>query len=73
MARLSQRRAQRKQGGGVSQQPFRRLRNPYPPVTVLSEDQIESIHHTSLRILEEIGLQFLDDEAISILRPISSR
>jgi trimethylamine---corrinoid protein Co-methyltransferase len=68
MARLSQRRAQRKQGGGVSQQPFRRLRNPYPPVTVLSEDQIESIHHTSLRILEEIGLQFLDDEAISILR-----
>jgi trimethylamine--corrinoid protein Co-methyltransferase len=68
MARLSQRRAQRKEGAGVSQQPFRRLRNPYPPVTVLSEDQIESIHHTSLQILEEIGLQFLDDEAISILR-----
>jgi trimethylamine--corrinoid protein Co-methyltransferase len=68
MARLSQRRAQRKGSGGVSQRPFRRLRNPYPPVMVLSEDQIESIHHTSLRILEEIGLQFLDDEAISILR-----
>ena len=68
MARLSQRRAQRKESGGVSQRPFRRLRNPYPPVRVLSEDQIESIHHTSLRILEEIGLQFLDNEAISILR-----
>ena len=68
MARLSQRRAQRKGSGGVSQRPFRRLRNPYPPVMVLSEDQIESIHDTSLRILEEIGLQFLDDEAISILR-----
>ena len=68
MARLSQRRAQRKESGGVSQQPFRRLRNPYPPLTILSEDQVESIHQTSLRILEEIGLQFLDDEAISILR-----
>src|SRR3954465_1578741 len=68
MARLSQRRAQRKESGGVSQQPFRRLRNPYPPVTVLSEDQIEAIHQTSLRILEEIGVQFLDEEALSILR-----
>ena len=68
MTRLSQRRAQRKESGGVSQQPFRRLRNPYPPVTVLSEDQIEAIHQTSLRILEEIGVQFLDEEALSILR-----
>ena len=68
MARLSQRRAQRRDGGRISQRPFRLLRSPYPPVCVLSDDQIESIHHTSLRILEEIGLQFLDDEALEILR-----
>ncbi|MGH7186018.1 MAG: trimethylamine methyltransferase family protein, partial [Pseudomonadota bacterium] len=68
MVRLSQRRAQRKEGAGIAQRPFRLLRSPYPPLAILSEDQIEAIHDTSLRILEEIGLQFLDDEALGILR-----
>ncbi|HXV26160.1 MAG TPA: trimethylamine methyltransferase family protein [Alphaproteobacteria bacterium] len=68
MVRLSQRRAQRRDGGGTLQRPFRLLRSPYPPVELLSEDQIEAIHQASLRILEEMGLQFLDDEALDLLR-----
>ena len=68
MARLSQRRARRKDGTRIAQRPFRLLRSPYPPLAVLSEEQIEAIHDASLRILEEIGLQFLDDEALGILR-----
>ena len=64
--RLSQRRAGRR-GGAVHQAPFRTLVSPYRPVEVLSADQIEAIHEASLRIVEELGLQFLHDEALDIL------
>jgi trimethylamine---corrinoid protein Co-methyltransferase len=67
MPRLSQRRAARKSGARVPQLPFRLLSSRYPPLAVLSEDQIEAIHHASLTILEQIGLQFLDDQALAIL------
>ena len=73
MARLSRRRAERKHGAQVPQRPFRLLRSPYPPLELLSADQIEAIHETSLRILEEIGLQILDDEAMEILRRHGAR
>ena len=42
--------------------PFQTLRNPYAPLEILSTDKIEEIHETSMRILEEIGLEFLDEE-----------
>ncbi|HUR43473.1 MAG TPA: trimethylamine methyltransferase family protein [Aestuariivirga sp.] len=44
----------------VKQLPWREVRNPYPPIAVLSADHIETIHHASLRILEEIGMRILD-------------
>jgi trimethylamine--corrinoid protein Co-methyltransferase len=50
----------------LADKPFRLLRNPYPPVEVLSAEQLEQIHQTSLRILEEMGLEFLDEEALDI-------
>lgn len=46
--------------------PFRHLRNPLSPVEVLSGEQIGRIHDASMRILEEIGIDFLDDEALSL-------
>lgn len=63
--RRSARREQRKRSP-LEQLPFRQLRNNLPPIEMLSADQIEQIHETSMRILEEIGLDFLDDEALSI-------
>ena len=42
--------------------------NPYPPFEILSADQIEAIHHASLRVLAEIGVNFLLPEAREILR-----
>ena len=36
--------------------PWRDVRNPYRPLDVLSEDQLEAIHRTSLRILGELGI-----------------
>lgn len=44
--------------------PFRQLQNPLSPYEYLSVGQIEAIHNASLHILENIGLDFLDDEAL---------
>lgn len=59
-------RRERRRTSPLADKPFRLLRNPYPPVEVLSAEQLERIHQTSLRILEELGLEFLDDEALEI-------
>lgn len=40
----------------------------FPPVAIASADQVEAIHQTSLTILEEIGMDFLHDEARALLR-----
>ena len=37
-----------------------------PPVEILSAEQLERIHGASMRILEEIGLDFLDGEALAL-------
>jgi len=62
----------RRDGGGASpavEQPaWRQPRNPYKPVDVVSADQLEAIHQSSLRVLEEIGLDILSSEAKSILK-----
>lgn len=47
---------------------FARYRNPYMPLAVVSEDQLQAIHETSLAILKEIGLNFLLPEAKVILK-----
>lgn len=42
------------------------LYNPFPPVEILDAEQIEQIDDASLRILEQIGIDFLDAEALSL-------
>ena len=37
------------------------------PVEPISADQVEAIHHASLRVLKEVGILFLNDEALSVL------
>jgi len=50
------------------QSPRQQLVNPYPPMELLSKDQIESIHQASLTILSEIGIDFLLPEARNMLK-----
>ncbi|MEA2780980.1 MAG: trimethylamine---corrinoid protein Co-methyltransferase [Rhodospirillaceae bacterium] len=52
----------------VAQLPWRRITNRYPPVEVLSADELEHIHSTALEILECDGVEFLLDEALDILQ-----
>ena len=49
-------RTRRSGGARLPQLPWTRVVNPYAPLEILSADQIEAIHLTSLRILEEIGI-----------------
>lgn len=70
---MARRSAERKRGrrrnrpdSDLAGKPFRHLTNPLSPVEVLSEEQSERIHDASMRILEEVGIDFLDDEALSL-------
>jgi len=63
MQREQRARRERRTVGGVKQLPWRTYRNPYKPIEVLNEEQVERIHDASMRILEEFGIEFLDDLA----------
>jgi trimethylamine--corrinoid protein Co-methyltransferase len=67
------RRRERRVAGGLKQLPWRQYRNPYKPIEVLRPEQLEKIHEASLRILEEIGMEFLDAEALSILKAAGAK
>jgi trimethylamine--corrinoid protein Co-methyltransferase len=55
-------------GGALAQLPRRDVRNPYPPMEVLSADHVEAIHATSLKILAEIGVEVMSARALAILK-----
>jgi trimethylamine--corrinoid protein Co-methyltransferase len=73
MSRESSRRRERRGGAGLRQLPWRNQRNPYKPIEVLSEDHLEAIHGTSLRILEEHGMEFLDQESLGLLKAAGAK
>jgi trimethylamine--corrinoid protein Co-methyltransferase len=52
----------------VQQAPFRQPRRRFPPTEFASRDEIEAIHEASLSVLEDIGMDFLDDEARALLK-----
>jgi trimethylamine--corrinoid protein Co-methyltransferase len=49
------------------------LKNPLSPVEVLTPEQVERIHEASMQILEEIGLDFLDEEALDVWQAAGAR
>jgi trimethylamine--corrinoid protein Co-methyltransferase len=48
---------------GLRQPPFGRIRRPYRPTEVLSEDQVATIHNSALQVLASIGMRVLDGDA----------
>src|SRR4029077_14460983 len=60
-------RGRRVEGSRVPQLPRTEVNNPYPPMQVLSADQIEAIHLTSLRILEGLGVEVMSPRALAVL------
>ena len=63
-------RAAKRSGASAAfeQPPFRRLKRPFEPTRIVSDDQLEAIHLASLRVLSEIGLDVLHDEARAIMK-----
>ncbi len=62
------RKTRKQSGSSVNQLAWRPLENPYPPMKVLSDDQIEAICDTAYRILEEVGMDILHDGARQMLK-----
>jgi len=54
----------RRAAPGLQQLAWRRLTNPFEPLRLLSDDQVEAIHRASLRILSEIGVEVLGDRTL---------
>jgi trimethylamine--corrinoid protein Co-methyltransferase len=54
--------------GQFNQLPWRNVVRPYKPMEIFSEDQIEAIHDNSMRILEELGIEFMDPVTLDMLR-----
>ena len=52
----------------VRQPPFRAVKNPLPPVNIVSDDEIEFIHQCSLEILRDIGIKVDDERALRLLK-----
>ena len=61
-----ERRARRKTeaSSGVPQPPWAPIRNPMPPLELLDEDGVRRIDDTALRVLEELGIEFLNEAAL---------
>ncbi len=47
---------------------YRSLKHRFPVMPVVSEDELEAIHNTSLDILEEMGIDFMHEGARAILK-----
>lgn len=45
---------------------YRRLRHPFAPQAIFSDDEVAAIHDTALRVLEELGLKVLLPEACAV-------
>ncbi|MCT8971156.1 trimethylamine methyltransferase family protein [Microbaculum marinisediminis] len=56
------------QSRGLEQKPFRQPRMTYRPIEIISADALEDIHNASLTILEEIGIDFMHEEAKAVLK-----
>ncbi len=60
------RRAKSIRGGGIPQLPWSRIENPYAPLELASEDQIELIHAASMRVLSELGIRVMGERVMDL-------
>jgi len=59
-------RGRRVDGTRVPQLPWSAVSNPYAPMELLSADQVEAVHLTSLRILETLGMEVMSARALAV-------
>ena len=58
----------RGKGAAIEQMPWSLPVNSDKPTEPLTEDGVQAIHNGAMRILEELGIEFLNPEAVDVLR-----
>ncbi len=75
--RTAGRRAGRRRGAGAAPDNrapnYRQLRNPFPLMSVFSDDEAANMHDTALRMLEDLGMKVLLPEACRIYAAAGAR
>src|SRR5450631_4801548 len=66
-------RGRRSNSGQLPQLPWSDVTNPYAPLQVLSADQVEAIHLTSLRILEQLGIELMSGRGRAAMRSFGAQ
>ena len=62
------RRHPRRKADSIQTLKWRKVVNPYTPLNILSDDQIEAIHRASLVVLRDSGIKFLSSQALGFFR-----
>ena len=57
----------------IGQLPRRKSIRHFPPMEIISADEVEAIHQASLTVLEDIGMDFMLPEACDLLRKAGAR
>jgi trimethylamine--corrinoid protein Co-methyltransferase len=65
--------AEKTQASGNDTAAYRQLKHPYEPQKVFSDDETQSIHDTALKVLQELGIKVLLDEARDIFRKAGAK
>ncbi len=58
----------KRQTSDINQMPWRIPRNTDRPTEPLDGDGVQAIHDGAMRILEEIGIEFLNEEAVALFK-----
>ena len=66
MARTRTRKARRKPSLSWAKMPFQQLTNPVAPYAWASEEKLDKLHNASMQILENVGMAFMDPQALDI-------
>jgi trimethylamine--corrinoid protein Co-methyltransferase len=64
----SGRRAREEKSGPTRKVDYRNLKNPFTPQGVFSQDEVEALHQTALRVLSDLGIKVLEPEARAIFK-----
>ena len=70
MARGSVNRRERRlaESAGIRQMRFAHVENRYRPIEVMSADEVEAIHHASLGLLRDTGMEIMHAESRKLLK-----
>ena len=65
---MQRKRRKKSKGNLINQLPWQEVVTEFSALEIISEDEIESIHHASLDVLERVGMKILHQDARKIFK-----